>query len=55
MTLPTVCVIVSEPETGPGGVAATGLKVMLTTQAVPSGAITIGKLPLLQAVVRRFR
>ena len=33
LTLPSVCVMVSEPETGPGGVAATGLKVTVTTQA----------------------
>src|SRR5277367_1140847 len=51
VTLPRVCVMVSEPETGPGGVAATGLKVTVTTQAAPFAAITIGKLPLLQATV----
>ena len=49
LTLPRVCVIVSAPETGPGGVAADGLKVTVTTQAAPPGAITIGKLPPLQA------
>jgi hypothetical protein len=51
LTLPPVCVIVSEPATGPGGVAATGLKVTTTTQAAPFAAMTIGKVPLLQATV----
>jgi hypothetical protein len=51
LTLPPVCVIVSAPVTGPGGVAATGPKVTLTMQGVPFAAITIGKLPLLQAAV----
>src|SRR5271156_7112036 len=51
LTLPPVCVIVSAPVTSPGGVAATGPKVTLTMQGVPFAAITIGKLPLLQAAV----
>ena len=37
-TLPSVCVIVSEPETGPGGVAATGLKVTLMSASGPFGS-----------------
>ena len=45
LTLPSVCVMVSEPETGPGGVAATGLKVTVTTHGFPFAAITIGKVP----------
>lgn len=51
LTFPPVCVIVRAPVTGPGGVAATGPKVTLTMQGVPFAAITIGKLPLLQAAV----
>jgi hypothetical protein len=50
-TLPPVCVIVRLPATGPGGVAATGLKVTVTMHAAPAGAITIGNAPLLQAAV----
>jgi len=49
LTLPPVCVIVRVPETGPGVVAATGLKVTVTTHAAPAGAITIGNAPPLQA------
>jgi len=51
VTVPPVCVIVSVPGTGPGGVAASGLKVTVTTHAAPAGAITIGNTPLLQAAV----
>ena len=49
--MPPVCEIVSVPATGPGGVAATGLNVTVTTHAAPPGAITIGNAPPLQAVV----
>src|SRR5580692_12393661 len=51
VTLPPVCEIVSVPATGPGGVAATGLNVTVTTHAAPPGAITIGNAPPLQAAV----
>ncbi len=51
LTLPPVCVIVSVPETGPGGVAAIWLKVTVTTHGFPLAAITIGNAPLLQAGV----
>jgi hypothetical protein len=51
LTLPPVCVIVRVPATGPGGVAATGLNVTVTTHGVPADAITIGNAPLLQAAV----
>jgi len=48
---PPVCVIVRLPGTGPGAVAAVGVNVTMTTHAAPAGAITIGKLPLLQLAV----
>src|SRR5271156_699191 len=51
LTLPPVCVIVRLPPTGPGGVAATGLKVTVTTQGLPPDAMTMGNAPLLQAAV----
>src|SRR5271156_6739601 len=51
VTVPPVCVIVSVPGTGPGGVAASGLKVTATTHGAHAGAITIGNTPLLQAAV----
>ena len=50
LTLPPVWVIVSAPVTGPGVVVADGLKLTWTIQAAPPGAITIGKLPLLQVL-----
>src|SRR5271156_3741166 len=48
LTLPPAWVIVSAPVTGPGVVFADGLKLTWTIQGTPPGAITIGKLPLLQ-------
>ena len=51
VTLPPVCMIVRLPATGPGGVAATGLKVIVTTHAAPPGAMMIGNAPLLHAAV----
>ena len=51
LILPSVCVTVRVPATGPGVVVAMGLNVTVTTQAAPAGAITIGNAPLLHAAV----